>query len=224
MRYLSGVVYDPVLRWEHGGLMLTPEMGNRPDLDGVCWGADNGCYTAAHRFTLRRWLSFLAKWQGQGRCLFAVAPDVPFDMAATWERSKSLLPVIRRLGYPAAIAIQNGVDVRALQWDAFDAVFIAGTKQFKTSGPAYEVIREAKRRGVFVHMARRNSYKAIQEAFDLGADSCDGTFLAFAPDFNWPRMQRWFDKLCSHVHVQQWGSDWRFGYCLQCSRQVLIPC
>jgi len=200
--------------------MLTPEMGNCPELDGVCWGADNGCYTAAERFSVERWLSFLEKWQGKGRCLFAVAPDVPFDMAATWERSKPFLPVIRELGYPAALAIQNGVDVHALDWDTFDAVFIAGTKAFKTGGDAYEVIRAAKRRGIFVHMARRNSYKAVQEAFDLGADSCDGTFLRFSPDFNWPRMQVWFDKLCLHTSVAYFGNDRRFGRCHVCHRPV----
>lgn len=109
MRYLSGVVYAPVLHWQHGGLMLTPEIGNKPDLEGVYWAADNGCYSAAERFTVDRWLAFLRKWQGKGSCLFAVAPDVPFDMAATWQNSKPYLPIIRDMGYPAALAIQNGV-------------------------------------------------------------------------------------------------------------------
>src|SRR6185437_11603770 len=120
MRYLSGVVYAPVLHWQYGGLMLTPNMGNAPCLDGVVWAADNGCFTA--NFSEAKWLSFLERWQGHGYCLFAVAPDVPFDMAATLERSLPFLPRIRALGYPAALAIQNGVQHVALPWDEFDAV------------------------------------------------------------------------------------------------------
>jgi hypothetical protein len=220
MRYLSGAVYAPILHWKHGGIMLTPEMGNHPDLEGVYWAADNGCYTAGARFRVEKWVKFLEKFAGQGQCLFAVAPDVPFDAKATWERSRPFLPMLRDMGYKAALAIQNGIDVHSLDWDAFDAVFIAGTKAFKTGGDAYTVIREAKRRGHFVHIARRNSARGIQEAFDMGADSCDGTFLRYAPDFNWPRMQVWFDTLCSHVGIEQWGDDIRFGRCLSCHRQV----
>jgi len=199
--------------------MLTPQMGNSPDLGGVYWAADNGCYTAGDRFSVERWLAFLAKWQGQGHCLFAVAPDVPYDMKATWERSAPFLSTIRAMGYPAALAIQNGVDARTLEWSAFDAVFIAGTKAFKTGPAAYAVIREAKRQGKFVHIARRNSHKAIQEAFDMGADSCDGTFLRFAPDYNWPRIQSWFDRLCCHADVQPWDS--RYGICSICKRHII---
>lgn len=113
--------------------------------------------------------------------------------------------------------------LRELDWDAFDAVFIAGTKAFKSCQLVYEIIGEAKRRGKFVHVARRNSYKAIQESFDMGADSCDGTFLRFSPDVNWPRMQAWYDKLCYHKDIQLWGSDSRFGHCFSCNRQVWYP-
>ena len=183
--------------------MFTPEMWNDLDLSGIVWAADNGCYTAGERFNPVRWLQFLGHWQGQGRCLFAVAPDVPFDMEATWQRSAPYLPAIRELGYPAALAIQNGVRAEWLDWTSFDAVFIAGDKPFKTSAVAYEIIQEARARGKHVHIARRNSLKALQEAYDLGADSVDGTFLRFAPDHNWQRMQAWFRRL-NRYDVDLW--------------------
>ena len=218
MRYLSGVPYAPALRWQYGGLMLTPEMGNTPDLAGVTWAADNGCYTAGERFTAPRWLTFLRRWAGHGACAFAVAPDVPFDAAATWERSAPYLPQIRALGYRAALAVQNGIT--AIDWPAIDAVFIAGTKEFKTSRTAWEVCREAQRRGKWVHIARRNSWRAVQAAYDMGADSVDGTFLRFAPDHNWLRMQSWFERLCPHTQLAYWGTDRRFGKCCDCGRDI----
>jgi hypothetical protein len=204
MIYLSGAVYPAILRWRHGGIMLTPEMGNAPDLEGVCWAADNGCYTAGNRFSEAKWIRFLKKWQGQGTCFFAVAPDVPFDMDATWERSRSYLPVIRNLGYPAALAIQNGVISSRLPWDAFDAIFIAGDKRFKTSRLAREVCEQAKVRGKHIHIARRNSAKSLQEAQGMWADTCDGTFLKYGPDKNWPRLQDWFMRLQPHTQMELW--------------------
>lgn len=204
MIYLSGAVRPEIMHWQHGGLMLTPEMGNAPRLDGVLWAADNGCYTAGDRFSAIRWLGFLRRWQGEGTCLFAVAPDVPFDMDATLERSLPYLPVIRSLGYPAALAIQNGVERVTLPWDELDAVFIAGDKAFKTCRIARAICEEARARGKHIHIARRNSYKALQEAQGMGAGSCDGTFLKFGPDKNWPRLQWWFTQLKPHTQMELW--------------------
>ena len=206
MRYLSGAPYAPCLRWQYGGLMMTQFDRRAIDLSGITWAADNGCYTAGMHFDPIRWLAFLRRWQGQGTCLFAVAPDVPFDMAATWARSQSYLPDIRALGYPAALAIQNGVEDMRLEWNAFDAVFIAGDKAFKTSEIAYAIIQEARVRGKHAHIARRNSLKALQEAYDMGADTVDGTFLKYGPDVNWPKMQRWFRRLADYREVDMWSA------------------
>lgn len=204
MIYLSGCVYEPIMHYEHGGIMLTPEMGNAPNLDGVTWAADNGCYSAQERFSVERWLRFLRKWQGQGKCLFAVAPDIPFDMIGTLERSLPYLATIRSLGYPSALAIQNGVEHVSLPWDDFDCVFIAGTKAFKTCRIARDVCEEAKSRGKHIHLARRNSQKGLQEAWGMGADSADGTYLKYGPDKNWPKLQRWFDNLKPSTQMELW--------------------
>lgn len=205
MIYLSGVVYAPILHWQYGGLMLTPERWGKVDMDErIVWAADNGCYTAGERFSEERWIKFLLSYQGQGRCLFAVAPDVPFDMDATWERSRGYLSLIRNLGYPAALAIQNGVIPSRLSWDAFDAVFIAGDKAFKTSRVAREVCEQAKVCGKHIHIARRNSARALQEAQGMNADSVDGTHLRFAPDKEWPIMQQWFALLKPHTQMELW--------------------
>lgn len=221
MRYLSGAPHPACMRWARGGLMFTPEMGNAPDLRGVTWAADNGCYTAGARFSEARWLAFLDRWRGQGRCLFAVLPDVPFDHDATLTRSLPYVERVRQLGYRPALAVQNGADVAHVPWEALDAVFIAGTKEFKTSPTAWLICREAKRRRLHVHIARRNSKRAMQAAYDMGADSIDGTFLKYAPDTNWQRMQRWFREFCPHADVElAWGNDPRFLRCRDCGADV----
>jgi hypothetical protein len=83
-------------------------------------------------------------------------------------------------------------------------VFIAGDKIFKTSRIAREVCDEAKAQGKHIHIARRNSYKALQEAQGMGADTCDGTFLKYAPDINWLRMQWWFTQLKPQTQMELW--------------------
>lgn len=220
MRYLSGVAYAPCLSWESGGLMLTPEMGNRPNLTGVTWAADNGCYTAGERFSRDKFLHFLDRMAGQGNCVFAVAPDVPFNMVDTLDRSLPYVPLIRERGYPVALAIQEGVSQTGVPWDDCDAVFIAGRKAFKHSATAYAIAHEAQRRGKHVHIARQNSYRAVQAAYDIGADTVDGTFLAFAPDHNWQRMLHWFERFCTHEQLRAWSNDDRFGVCEHCGQPV----
>lgn len=221
MRYLSGAPYRPCLEWEYGGFMAQPNHGNRPaTVDGVTWAADNGCYTSGYRFDDRRWLRWLAARSGRGRCLFAVLPDVPFDHDATLARSLPYLERVRGLGYPVALAIQNGVSVGHVPWDDLDAVFIAGDKAFKSSAIAWAICREARRRQLHVHIARRNSKKAMQSAYDMGADSIDGTHLAFAPDANWERTLRWFREFCPHDEVRHWADDRRFGRCVKCGADV----
>jgi hypothetical protein len=144
MRYLSGALYPLVMRWEHGGIMYTPEMRNALDLNDVVWAADNGCYTAGDRFIPGKWLHFLERWSGHGHCQFAVLPDVPFNMDATIARSMPYANDVRARGYPIGLAIQNGAHPQRLPWDDIDAVFIAGDVPFKTSSVAWQVCREAK--------------------------------------------------------------------------------
>lgn len=225
MRYLSGAPYLACIAWKFGGFMAQPGHSNTPATCAeAVWAADNGCYTMGDHFDDRVWLRWLAQRQEfiaqRGRCLFAVLPDVPFDHDATLARSLPYVMRVRALGYPVALAIQNGASVGHVPWDDLDAVFIAGDKAFKTSATAWAICREAQRRGLHVHIARRNSKRAMQAAYDMGADSVDGTFLAFAPDHNWERMQRWFAEFCRHDEVLHWADDTRFGRCVTCGADV----
>lgn len=201
------------------GCIETPKQGNRP-VAGAVWCADNGCFGKGYPGD-EAWLSWLAARADRAdSCLFATAPDVVGDAAATLERSLPWLPKIRALGFPAALVAQNGLESLAIPWDSFDALFLGGSPEcipcghvfrerrspkrdercpkcgrqlteWKLGPHASQLAAEAKRRGKWVHMGRVNSLRRLRYADDIGCDSADGTFLAFGPDANLPRVLRW---------------------------------
>lgn len=199
MIYLTGVTNDAVraIAHEHPiGVLNQPDssFGAENVAAHRWWAADNACFAKGDSFDPERWLVWLSRQNPTG-CLFAVAPDVVGDAAATWERSAPYLAVIRELGFPPALVAQDGFDLSAVDWDAFDVLFIGGTTEFKIGLGGMRAVAEGKRRGKWVHMGRVNSYRRLALAVGWGCDSADGTFLAFAPDVNLPRMLRWLDKL-----------------------------
>lgn len=161
----------------------------------AAWAVDNGCFTAGERFDLGAFICWLVALPDHERCLFATAPDVVGDAAATWKRSAPVLPVLRRLGFKAALVAQDGLDTAALDWDAFDCLFVGGTTAYKLSEDAYAAVLEAKARGKHTHMGRVNSLRRLRAAAVGGYDSADGTFLKFGPDKNLPRLLGWLDQL-----------------------------
>ena len=170
------------------GYIDTPAQGNkRPD--GVPWCADNGCYSS--NWDEAKWWKFLTDNADRaGACLFAVAPDVVGDAAATLAKSAPWMPRIRALGYPVAFVAQDGLEHIDIPWDDFDVLFVGGTTQWKLAN-AWPYILDAKARGKRVHMGRVNSRKRYRFARDMGCDSADGTFLTFGPDVNLPRLLSW---------------------------------
>jgi hypothetical protein len=191
--YLSGAQHPDLP--PSVGRMHTPMMGNRVEL-GTVWAADTGCFGAPEKHTddgYLRWLA--ARAAHAGRCLFATAPDVVGDAAATLERSAPMLPRVRGAGFRAALVAQDGLESLDVPWDAFDALFVGGTTGWKLSEAAYRLVAEAKRRGKWAHMGRVNSWPRLRAAALSGYDSADGTFLAFGPDKNLPRLAGWLGRL-----------------------------
>lgn len=194
--YLSGCVRNEIkgLRSDLG-FIVTPHMGNKIDLSREVWGADNGCFTKPEWFgdgsAYLRWLA----GKPRGTCLFATAPDVVGDARATNIRSLPFLPKIRRLGIPAALVAQDGLEEISIPWHAFDVLFIGGSTEWKLGEACRAIVAEANARGKWVHMGRVNSAKRLRYAEDIGCDSADGTFLAFGPTKNLPRLLGWLDEL-----------------------------
>lgn len=132
------------------------------------------------------------------RCVFAVAPDVVGDAEATITRSKPFLPVIRAMGFPVALVAQNGLEYLTVPWDVFDVLFLGGDTTWKLGPAAAELTREAAERGKWIHMGRVNSECRWQYAAGIGCHSTDGTYLAFGPDINRPKVLGWQSRLGVH--------------------------
>ncbi len=178
----------------HLGAMVTPKQGNAIPA-GVAVGVDNGCFTAPASFGdgrafLRKLLTF-----DPADVLFANAPDVVGDWEATITRSMPWLRKLRVLGYPAAIVIQDGAVPADIPWEWVDCVFIGGTTEWKLGPNSRVIATEAKARERWLHMGRVNSLKRCRLAASWGCDSVDGTFLAFGPDVNLPKVLRWMEDI-----------------------------
>ncbi|MDQ3802955.1 MAG: hypothetical protein M3416_03765 [Acidobacteriota bacterium] len=167
--------------------------GQAKYVDRILWAADNNCFNdpAVKAEDYLTWLERMSPFREN--CLFANALDVVGDAAKTWERSRDVLPEIRRLGYPAALVAQDGMEDRPVEWDAFDCLFIGGSTEWKLSGDAFWLCREAQKQGKWVHMGRVNSKRRILQARFAGCNSVDGTFLKFGPDVNLPTLEKWLD-------------------------------
>lgn len=197
-------IHDAMRRREIG-FIKTPVQGNRL-IEGVIWCADNGCFGNGYPGD-EGWLKWLeALRDSADTCLFATAPDVVGDAEASLARSTPLLAKIRELGFKAALVAQDGMENMDIPWDEFDALFLGGAKtensadEWKLSEAALNLATEARRRGKWVHAGRVNSAKRYRKLAPY-CDSCDGTYLRFAPDENLK-------------HVLGWVREWRDQHAL----------
>ena len=168
------------------GCMDTPAQGNRRD-PAWMWAADNGCFS--DNWKPGKWYGWLDNLDPAG-CLFAVVPDVVGDADATNDRWKRYAPAVRALGFPCAYVTQNGCT--SIPDDA-DVLFTGGDDEWKLGEQARLLMRDAKARGVWCHMGRVNSLRRLKLAAIDGYDSVDGTFVAFGPDLNLPRLLRYLE-------------------------------
>lgn len=165
-----------------------PTMTNAAHELGAAWCADNGAYT--DKWTADVWWAWLqTRTPWASTCLFATAPDVVGDAAATEALSTPWLARIRGLGFPVAYVAQNGL--KRLPWGDFDVLFLGGDTAWKLGPEARAWTAEAVTRGVPVHMGRVNSEKRFRYAAAIGCSSVDGTYLTYAPAKLLPDVLAW---------------------------------
>jgi hypothetical protein len=211
--YLSGCVNSELLKHagrDDLGVLLQPEKKSYLKHVGPfgSWGIDNACFAKGESFDAAawyRWLIELSSLPLSSRPLFVAAPDVVGDPVATWRRSFPWLGRIRRLGFPAALVAQDGIEKMQIDWAGFDVLFIGGTDEWKNADKGtvnarltptvVELIRLAKSHGKTVHVGRVNGASKYASCCDAGADSADGTFLRHAgpPAEGVARLLGWFN-------------------------------
>lgn len=178
--------------------MITPQMGNKLPDDRL-WAADTGCFATPEKYDDEKYLAWLhSRAYAADRCLFATAPDEWGDGIATLEKARPILPRIRSLGYKAALVLQPGITPEMVPWDDLDAIFVGGPNDWHRSETVHGLVAEAKRRGKWAHQGRVNSHARLKAARVTGYDSADGTFIAFGPDTNTAKVQKWTD----HTRLQ----------------------
>jgi len=181
------------------GAVMSPAQGNRIPPDSL-FIVDNGCGPGADGQPGggypgdRAYLELLARMSARARrrCLFAVAPDVLCDPAATIERSARFVYRVRAwFGLPVALVAQDGLEHLDVPWPWFDVLFLGGSTAWKLGPAARSLAAEAKGRRKHVHMGRVNSLRRLRYADAIGCGSADGTYLAFGPDVNLPPLLGW---------------------------------
>jgi len=176
------------------GLMLTPvSQRTFPVGESWVWAADNACF--GDRWDEAEWLRWLGQLSGAEGCLFATVPDVVGDWVATLDRWPKHYRQVTDLGYEPAFVLQDGISVADVPWDALGAVFVGGSTGWKLSEHARIIVAEAKSRHKWVHMGRVNSFRRMELARAWGCDSVDGTYIAFGPDVNTPKLVKMLERL-----------------------------
>lgn len=191
--YLSGALVRearPHLDAGQIGLLNTPK-NKYAVQQGWTWAADSGLFNAATYVGDDAYMEWLGRQPHRESCLFATAPDVLGDAAATLARSAPYLPRIRAMGYPVALVTQDGLTPNMVPWADIDWLFLGGTDRHKLGQEALALIRAARDRGVPVHVGRVNSGRRYARFAALGCASADGTCLAFGPQANLPKVLAW---------------------------------
>lgn len=193
----SGPTVRAAMSAGHLACLITPQ-GKNTVPTGAAYACDNAKFGKGWPGA-DNWWAWLVKnigRYGPDRCLFAAAPDTVCDPHATLEESLPWLPRIRALGIPAAFVAQDGSEHGDLiPWGHFDVLFIGGSTEWKLSAAAANLTRQARARGLWVHMGRVNTRSRLRAAQAFGCDSVDGTYLAFGPDVNLRRLGGWLHDL-----------------------------
>jgi hypothetical protein len=132
------------------------------DQDANTWDAEKWSEAAWRRLLL--WSTCASQ-----PALWAIVPDVPGQADATIERWRAFAPVVRSLGIPCALAVQNGMTPESVRDLRPDVVCVGGTTDWK-----WATVAEWAAAFPRVHLLRCNSPTLVELAA-LGVESCDGT-------------------------------------------------
>lgn len=156
-------------------------------MEGIAFMVDNGAFTNKYQFL--QWLAGLRRLRlYRLQCLGVIIPDKPFYWSVTLEMFRELAPYARDLGFPVALAIQNGVSLAEVKSLDFDTVFVGGDEDFKRR-ECWPVIDYALGLGKWIHVGRVNGERNINKFYGY-ANSWDGTTFSHHPTQQFEPIQR----------------------------------
>lgn len=205
------------------GRLLTPRHFSSVELTaeaGIPWACDNDGFNGIDEDKL---LAMLDRVEGLPGCRFITAPDVlrcgncgltkdgyggggecqheksdyvVGDAQLSAQRFGEWYELLRQVGQPIALVLQDGQREVGVPWEKIDAVFVGGSNDFKLGEESAELCREARERGKWVHWGRVNSRKRMKHCLGTGAaDSCDGTQWAKWRTTHLDKGLRWISEL-----------------------------
>jgi hypothetical protein len=175
----------------HLGHLLVPAAGNAVPETGLPWAADNGAFAG---FDPAAFCRLLGRIAGQSGCKFVACPDVVGNADETARLFYIWQPIIKSLGLPVALVLQDGQEHVGIPWNMVDALFVGGSTKFKLGPVAARMVREGKKRGKWCHMGRVNTRQRFRYAYELGCDSVDGSGFSKWPA-RIPMAEQWLEEL-----------------------------
>lgn len=170
-------------RSDNLGVLCSPRCVYGDDITEWTWAADNDAYS---KWDPGRYRNMLERIRGRKGLLWVTAPDVVGDWKLTLQNFFEWRDELH--GLPVAYVGQDDQEKHPVPWDAFDALFIGGTTEWKMGRGARYLVADAKDRGKWVHMGRVNSFERARYAEWIGCDSIDGTQFSWFRDTKLPPM------------------------------------
>jgi hypothetical protein len=179
----------------HIGRFTQPRSQNRiADIAacGLPWAADNDALAGLDADAYLTMCDQVAAGD-TSRLLFVAAPDAammtPTGPQVSWEGTlwlwRSWHKALAGRGLPLAIVAQDGATAESVPWCEISALFVGGTDSWKDGVEAAQLAREARRRGVWLHVGRINTQRRERLWWPL-CDSFDGTQYSRWPDTHIP--------------------------------------
>lgn len=182
-----------VINPAHYGWLLTAQrtMTRSGFLGLTHYAVDNECFARA--FEPKRFfdaLERIKKAHGLSGCLFVVSPDSVGNAKETLTLFFKWREQIAAIGFPVALAAQDGLENESVPWYGLDALFIGGSTTWKLGEGAASLLREAQAHGKWTHVGRVNSIKRASR-LRVFPDSVDGTAWAKHPAEYVARWSKW---------------------------------
>ena len=192
----------------HYGWLLTPRRTfTKQSTHGLRYAVDNDRYSMGDQWkpdVFFRAILRIREAHSLTKCLFVLAPDTPYDAPATLRQFQYWGHVIRALGFPVALAAQDGLENLPIPWSHFDALFIGGSTDWKLGSAATDLIRESKERGKWTHVGRVNSTFRASRLIEP-PDSVDGTAWAKHPAHYAKQWRRWINARQPQFTATLWS-------------------